>query len=105
MTDTPEDSQRYWQIQIPSDRLPEPLFHFTTQVGIPYEDDQGNSYYDIGIVIGMEYVENRHKRIVWSYRVRYLKCEGNPSLIGLDDDTYYEESCLVADDTVIESDE
>jgi hypothetical protein len=96
-----EKSKRYWLIKVPRKQFPKPLFHFDQQVGIPSKDEQGNSYYDIGVIIGIQYTTCSSRLPQWYYRVRILKCDYNPKLVGSDDGHYIEESSLVADNTIL----
>ena len=102
MTDETDESQDYWYIKVPVQKFPKPSFYPTQQVGIPWQDDEGNSYYDIGEIIGMIYGESDDHLGQWYYFFRYLKCDYEPSLIGLRNWHFIEESGLVADDTRLE---
>ncbi len=101
MTDETDESQDYWYIKVPKAKYPFPRFYPTQQVGIPWEDD-GQLYYDIGVIIGMIYGESDDQPGQWYYFFRYLKCDYEPSLIGSKDWHFIEESGLVADNTALE---
>jgi hypothetical protein len=49
----------------------------------------------------MQYVVQGNHPAQWYYRIRYLKCDHTPWLVGLEDDDFEEESCLVSNDSVI----
>jgi hypothetical protein len=102
MTDRQLDPQQYWQIQLPIAQFPKSKFQFGDQVAIHWEDDKGDRYCDIGVIVGMEYIAKRNKPAQWYYRIRFLKCDHNPWMVGSYDDHYELESCFVADTTVIE---
>jgi hypothetical protein len=99
MTKKSRKSNQYWLIKVPRKKFPKPLFHFDQQVGIPGQDDRGNSYYDIGVITGIQYITYGNQTGKWYYRIRILKCDYNPKLVGSDDSHYIEESSLVADNT------
>lgn len=101
MTDRDNNSQDYWYIRVPKARCPKPDFDFFQQVGLAGKDDRGNYYYDIGEIIGIQYTAENNKIGQWSYLMRYLKCDYNPSLNGLDDGYFESSSRLVADDTIL----
>jgi hypothetical protein len=101
MTDRANEPQQYWYIRVPKAKFPESKFHFDEQVAIHWEDDQGNRYCDIGLIVGMQYVVQGNHPAQWYYRIRYLKCDHTPWLVGLEDDDFEEESCLVSNDSVI----
>ncbi len=102
MTDRPIASQQYWQIQLPCDRFPQPKFQFGDQVAIYEEDDQGNRYCEIGVIVGMQCITESNKPAQWYYRIQYLKCSYGSWLVGTYDEYFEEESRFVADDSVIE---
>lgn len=101
MTDRPSDPQQYWQIQLPISRFPKSKFQFDDQVAIYGEDAEGNRYCEIGVIVGMEYIGEGDQPAQWYYRVRFLKCDYNPQLVGKYDEYYEPESRLVADNTAI----
>jgi hypothetical protein len=101
MTNQSLDPQQYWQIQLPIQQFPKSKFQFGEQVALHWEDDQGNHYCDIGVIVGMEYIAEGNKPAQWYYRIRFLKCDYQPSLVGSYDDYYEPESRFVADHTAI----
>lgn len=101
MTDRPSDSQQYWQIQLPISRFPKPKFQFDHQVAIYGEDDEGNPYCEIGVIVGMEYIAEGNQPAQWYYRIRYLKCSYGSQFVGKYDDYYEPESLFVADNIQI----
>ncbi|HEY9635657.1 MAG TPA: hypothetical protein V6D14_19795 [Coleofasciculaceae cyanobacterium] len=101
MTDRTNEPQQYWYVQVPKNKFPKAKFYLGQQVGLPGEDDLGNSYYDIGEIIGMKYLAYEGESAQWHYLVRYLKCDYNPSLVGSVDAHFCEESRLVDDYTAI----
>lgn len=101
MTESNPDSQQYWQIKAPKAKFAQPKFYFGQQVGIPWQDDQGNSYYEIGEIMGMQYETSGNYANQWSYRLRLLWSNSSPWRIGRDDDMFEPECHLVADDTDI----
>ncbi len=101
MTDRPIASQQYWQIQLPCDRFPKPKFQFNDQVAIYGEDDQGNCYCEIGVIVGMQYITEGDQPAQWYYRIQYLQCSYGSWLVGTYDEYFSEESRFVADDTEI----
>jgi hypothetical protein len=101
MTDRPIASQQYWQIQLPCDRFPKSKFQFGDQVAIHGEDDQGNRYCEIGVIVGMQYIVEGDQPAQWYYRIQYLKFDDAPWLVGTYDLDFVEESRFVADDTEI----
>lgn len=103
MTDRPSDPQQYWQIQLPLTRFPKAKFQFDDRVAIYGEDDRGNRYCEIGVIIGMEYVGDRDARGQWHYRICFLKCDHNPWIVGSYDDYYEPESRFVADKSASEN--
>ena len=78
-----------------------PKFYLGQQVGLPWEDEFGKSCYDIGVIIGMQYIAMCDRAAQWYYRIRFLKCDDNPSLVGSYDEIFEAESHLVADETAI----
>jgi hypothetical protein len=50
----------------------------------------------------MEYVGDRDHPAQWYYRIRFLKCDHQPSIVGSYDQYYEPESNFVADNTVSE---
>ena len=101
MTDRPSDPQQCWQIQLPTAQFPKSKFQFGDQVAIPGEDDHGNRYCEIGVIVGMEYIAEGDQPAQWYYRIRYLKCDDQPSLVGSYDLYYEPESRFVADKSAI----
>ncbi|HEY9632579.1 MAG TPA: hypothetical protein V6D14_04180 [Coleofasciculaceae cyanobacterium] len=101
MTNETNQPQDYCYIKVPKTKFPQPKFYPTQQVGIPWHDDEGNSFYDIGVIIGMIYGESDDQSGQWYYFFRYLKCDYDPSLVGSKDWHFIEESGLVADTTVL----
>jgi hypothetical protein len=99
MTDSNRDSQEYWQIKAAKAKFAQPNFYFGQQVGMHWEDNQGNSYYEIGEIIGMQYETSGDYPNQWSYRLRLLWSNSCPWRIGRDGDSFEPESSLVADDT------
>jgi hypothetical protein len=102
MTDKPEDSQQYWYIPVPQNKFSQPKFHLGQQVSLHWEDEFGNPCYDIGEIVGMEYVAEDNQPAQWYYRMRLLKSERSPWMVGLYDENFKSESRFLADDTVIE---
>ena len=102
MTDQLNDSQDYWYIRVPKSRCSKPNFHFFEQIGFPWEDEEGDRYYDIGEVIGMKYTNKGNQPGQWFYQMRYLKCEFDPFLNGLEEECFEAQSRFVADDTEID---
>ncbi len=102
MTDRPETPQQYWQIQLPCDRFPKSKFQFDDQVALCWVDERGVRHCDIGKIVGMQFVAEGDQPAQWYYRIRYLKCDHAPWLVGTYDEYFEEESHFVADDTVIE---
>ncbi len=102
MTDPANNPQDYWYIPVPKARCSQPNFHFFEQVGIHWEDGEGNHYYDIGEIIAIKYVVKDNQLGQWYYQVRFLKCDSDPSCNGKEDEYFEPESRLVADDTVLE---
>lgn len=103
MTDPVNNSEEYWYIRVPKARASEPQFHFFDRIGTHWTDDEGNHYYDIGEIIGIKNTVKGDRPGQWTYLMRYLKCDFEQSLNGLEDDYFLAESCLVPDDTVIEN--
>lgn len=103
MTDRLSDPQQYWQIQLPLDQFPKSKFHFGKQVAIYGEDDRGDRYCEIGVIIGMEYIADRGRPAQWYYRICFLKSSYNPWIVGSYDEDYKPESYFVADKTAIEN--
>ncbi len=103
MTDQLNNPQEYWYIPVPKAKFPEPKFHYGQQVGLSWEDDRGNRHYDIGEIIAMEYTAQGNQPVQWYYRLRYLKCDYKPSLVGTEDECLEPESDLVPDSTAIEN--
>lgn len=101
MTDRPSDPQPYWQIQLPTARFPKAKFQFGDRVAIYWEDELGDRYCDIGAIVGMEYVAEGNQPAQWYYRIRFLKCDHHPWLVGAYDVHYEPESRFVADNTAI----
>jgi hypothetical protein len=101
MTNRALDPQQYWQIQLPIQQFPKSKFQFDDQVAIYGEDAQGNRYCDIGVIVGMEYIAEGNEKAQWYYRIRFLKCDYNPWLVGSYDDYYQPESRFVADNRAI----
>ncbi len=99
MTDRPLDLQQYWQIQLPIAQFPKSKFQFGDQVAIHWENELGDRYSDIGVIVGMEYIAPGDKPAQWYYRIRILKCDHQPGLVGRYDEHYEPESCFVADNT------
>jgi hypothetical protein len=54
MTDQALNPQQYWQIQLPIAHFLKSKFQFGDRVVIHWEDDLGNHYSDLGVIIGME---------------------------------------------------
>jgi hypothetical protein len=102
MTDKPEDSQHYWYIPVPNNKFPKPKFHFGQQVGLTWEDEFDIPCYDIGEIVGMQYIAEGEQPAQWYYRMRWLKSDRYPEQVGLYDDMFEPESRFVADDTAIE---
>jgi hypothetical protein len=102
MTHPANDSQDYWYIRVPKSRCREPQFHFFQQVGLHWEDDEGNHFYDLGEIVGIRYNARGKQAGQWTYLLRYLKCDADPSLKGSEDDYFEAESHLLPDNTVIE---
>ncbi len=96
MTDRPKTSQQYWQIQLPCDRFPKSKFQFNDQVAIYGEDDRGNRYCEIGVIVGMQYIAEGDEPAQWYYRIQYLKYDAAPWLVGTYDQYFEEESRFVA---------
>ena len=103
MTDNSQELQHYWVICIPKHKFPEPKFSLGQQVGLSWEDEFGNPFYDIGEIAGMQYVAEGKQPAQWYYRMHLLRCACEPWLDGKYDELFEPESCLVADDTVIEN--
>lgn len=103
MTKKPNKPQQFWYIKVPISRFPKPRYHPGQQVGILSVDDRATVYYDIGMIIGMEYTGSYNEQKGWYYRIRFLKCDYNPSLVGLEDEEFIAETLLVADNTVLET--
>ncbi len=101
MTDSANNSQGYWYIPALKTRCSQPKFHFFEQVGIHWEDDEGNHFYDIGEIIAIKYVVKGNHPGQWYYLIRYLKCNFDPSFNGNEDECFEAESHLVADNTVL----
>ncbi len=101
MTDPANNAQDYWYIRVPKSRFPEPKFYFCQQVGLPWEDVEGDRYYDIGEIIGIVYTVRGDNSAQWHYQIRYLKCSYEPSLNGEEDEYFELESRLVPDNTAI----
>jgi hypothetical protein len=101
MTDRPKALQQYWQIQLRCDRIPKSQFQFNDQVAIYGEDDRGNRYCEIGLIVGMQYIAEGNQPAQWYYRIQYLKCDYAPCLAGTYDEYFKEESRFVADNTAI----
>jgi len=99
MTDCDRDRQQYWLIEAPKTKFPQPKFHYGQQVGLHWKDDEGNSYYEIGEIIGMQYETSIGYLNQWSYRLRLIWSNSCPWRIGLEEETFDPESSLVADDT------
>jgi hypothetical protein len=51
----------------------------------------------------MQCIDQDNQAAQWYYRLRYLKCTYNPSLVGVEDEYFEPESRLVADYAVIEN--
>ena len=103
MTKKPKKPQQCWYIKVPVSQFPKPQHHPGQQVGILGQDNPGTGYYDIGMLIGMEYTGSYNEPKGWFYRIRFLKCDYNPSLVGLEDEEFITEALLVADNTVLET--
>lgn len=101
MTDQPNNSQEYWYIPAPKAKFLNPKFHFAQQVGLVWQDEFGNLGYDIAEITGMQYITDEDEPGQWYYRLRFLKCDCNPGLVGRDNEYLEPESRLVADDTAI----
>lgn len=99
MTDQHQESHQYWYIPVPKVQFPEAKFHFGAQVAIHSQDDLGNCYCEIGQIIGMQYTAESNQNAQWSYRIRFLKCDHSPWLVGLYDEYFEEESRFVADES------
>ncbi len=95
------DPQQCWQIQVPIALFPKSKFQFGDQVAIYGEDDLGNRYCDIGVIIGMEYVAEGYEPAQWYYRIRFLKCDYSPLLVGSYEEYYEPEDRFVADNSAI----
>jgi hypothetical protein len=102
MTDQVLDPQQYWQIQLPIADFLKSKYQFGDRVVTHWEDDLGNHYSDVGVIIGMEYIGDRDHPAQWYYRIRFLKCDHQPSLVGSYDQYYEPESNFVTDNTVSE---
>lgn len=102
MTDSDNRSPRYWYIQVPTEHFPKPKFHFLQQVRSYWKDDFGNSQYEIGEIIGIQYGASGYHLAEWSYLLRLLKSNFRQCLVGSDDGVFVYESSLVADDTDID---
>jgi hypothetical protein len=94
--------QQYWWIKIPIALFPKPKFYLGQQVGVPWEDEQGDRYYDIGIIVGMQYAAFDDSPSEWYYRLHIIRSDSCPWQIGFDRDYFEPESSLVTDDTAIE---
>jgi hypothetical protein len=101
MTNRVLDPQQYWQIQLPITQFPKSKFQFGDQVAIHGEDDQGNRYCEIGVIVGMEYIAEGDQPAQWYYRIRYLKCDDTPYLVGSYDEYYEPEDRFVSDNSAI----
>ncbi len=101
MTNRALDPQQCWQIHVPIAQFPKSKFQFGEQVAIYGEDDLGNHYCDIGVIVGMEYIAEGDQPAQWYYRIKYLKFDDSPWLVGTYDLDFVEESRFVADDTEI----
>lgn len=101
MTDQSKTPQQYWQIQLPCDRFLKPKFQIGDQVAIYEEDDQGDRYCEIGVIVGMQYITEGDQPAQWYYRIQYLQCSYGSWLVGTYDEYFSEESRFVADDTAI----
>ncbi|HEY9710812.1 MAG TPA: hypothetical protein V6D48_21580 [Oculatellaceae cyanobacterium] len=55
------------------------------------------------MIIGMEYTGSCNEPKGWSYRIRFIKCDYNPSLVGSEDEKFIAEALLVTDNTVLET--
>ena len=93
--------RRYWHIRVPEGEYPKAKFHFGQQVGLHWEDEEGNPQYDIAVIIGMAYGARGYNRPEWTYLIRMLKCDSSPEMVGSDDGNFVYESSLVADFTDI----
>ena len=102
MTNQQPNQQQYWQIQLPLAKFPKSKFQFGDRVAQHWEDDQGDHYCDIGEIIGMEYVAECDCPAQWYYRLRFVRYDYQPSLVGTYDQYYEPESCLVADQEAME---
>jgi hypothetical protein len=49
----------------------------------------------------MQYIAQANQPVQWYYRIRLLKCDRNPWLVGLNDDIFEAESRFVVDNTLI----
>ena len=101
MTHTNHRRPRYWHIKVPQGRYPRPKFYFDQQVGVHWQNEEGNAEYDIGVIIGMQHGAKGYQRREWSYLIRWIKCDSSPEIIGSDDGNFIYESSLVADFTKI----
>ena len=101
MTNQALDQQQYWQIQLPLGQFPKSKYQFGEQVAIHYKDDLGNHYCEIGVIVGMEYVAEGDQAAQWYYRICFLKCDDQPSLVGSYDLYYEPEDRFVADNSAI----
>ena len=106
MTNQQPNSQHCWQINLPIAKFPKSKFQFGDCVAINGQDDLGNHYCEVGEIIGMEYVAesdcprdsaNGDCNAQWYYRLRFLKCDHQPTLVGSYNYDYEPESYLVAD--------
>jgi hypothetical protein len=102
MTNQQPNSQQCWQINLPIAKFPKSKFQFGDCVARHGQDDLGNHYSEIGEIIGMEYVVESDcpkgdRQSQWYYRLRFLKCNHQPALVGFYNYDYEPESCLVAD--------
>lgn len=97
MTNQQPNPQQCWQINLPLAKFPKSKFQFGDRVARHGEDDQGNHYCEIGEIIGMEYIAESDRQSQWYYRLRFLKCNYQPALVGSYNYDYEPESCLVAD--------
>lgn len=99
MTQPRNRRDRYWHIKAPQRQFPKSKFDFGQQVGMHWQDEDGNAQYDIGVIIGMQYGAKGYNRPEWAYLLRWLKCDSSPEIVGSDDGNFIYESSLVADFT------
>ncbi len=102
MTESANEQQEYWYIQVPKNKFPFPKFHLGQRVKSYWTDEYGQTQYDIAEIIGMLYGASGYKCDEWYYLLRILESETSPKLVGSNDRAFHKESSLGADDTDIE---